>query len=138
MSARTVKSAPMAALAPANDPEATPKLPPVRSWRAAMAWLAKQPFAKRKGTKARREMLLDFYVFWNTDGRQDARELRQDYAELLRNGCKPASPSDFDRDCVEGIADDEHNTDPADNFDLRGELENFFFDKDDKDDEDDE
>lgn len=120
---------------PSNDENATPKLPRIVSWRAAMAWLAKQPFARRKSTKARRELLLDFYVFWTTDGLQDSKawELRQDMAELLRNGCKPARPSDFERECKERMEDDVHATDPDDLFDLRGELESFFFDSDEED-----
>jgi hypothetical protein len=129
MSARTVKPAPQATLAPANDASATPKLPPIRSWRAAQRWYASLPCAGSLDARAQRDRLLDFFVYWSTNGLLDYKtdELREWVLELMREGCKPARPADFDRECRERMKEEKFATDPdPDLFDLRPDLEGFF------------
>lgn len=112
----------------ANDNEVKPKLPRITSWRGALAWIRKHPDFVDEQPLALRRALLEFYVYWVTDGLQDIKawELRTDYAELLLLGCKPASPKDFEEECKDRLGYDKDCTDPDDLFDLRGELEEFF------------
>jgi hypothetical protein len=112
----------------ANADRIKPTLPRITTWRQALAWMRKHPDYKYDNPALVRQALLKFYVFWITDGLQDSKawELREDYADLLLNGCKPASPKDFDRDCKERVGDDKEETNPDYWFDLRGELEDYF------------
>jgi hypothetical protein len=118
----------IAGIRAANEDRVKPKLPRITSWRGAMKWLQRSKDGRGKDPKILREMLLQFYVFWVTDGLQDVKswELREDYADLLLKGCKPASPREFNEACKEGLEDDRSCPDPDDWFDLRSELEDYF------------